>query len=272
MIDATYPADPRRHDRRTGISQGFTADKTVVLANLTVEGERRGPHAFLMSLRERGQLVQGVSVGDMGLKTTGNDLDNAWIAFDNVRLPRSSLLNAHATVDEAGRYELTTQGLAPFEMIGQRLYTGRVAVAAAALSYRRKLFEVTKAYADAKPIWSPLATPDEQPRLSSIPQLRALFEEAEETAGRLEAYVGRLERELCGLLREGAVPDAALAHQIATAKVKAVEVSRRAGLIPHRRTAAPDRIPPRRTALHRAAPYHMAPTSHTRPTHEHGRR
>ena len=64
----------------------------------------------------------------MGLKTTGNDLDNAWIAFDNVRLPRSSLLNAHATVDAHGGYELTTPGLSPFEMIGQRLYTGRVRV------------------------------------------------------------------------------------------------------------------------------------------------
>ena len=114
--------------QKNWISQGFTADKTVVLADLTVDGKRRGPHAFLMSLRQQGELVPGVSVGDMGIKTTGNDLDNAWIAFDNVRLPRSALLNAHATVSEDGEYALTTQGLAPFEMIGQRLYTGRVAV------------------------------------------------------------------------------------------------------------------------------------------------
>ena len=33
-------------------------------------------------------------------------------------------------------------GIAPFEMIGQRLYTGRVAVAQAALSYCRKLFKI----------------------------------------------------------------------------------------------------------------------------------
>jgi len=65
-------------------------------------------------------------------------------------------------------------GIAPFEMIGQRLYTGRVAVAQAALSYCRKLFEVTRAYADAKPIWSPLTKPgEEMPSLSSIPQVRA---------------------------------------------------------------------------------------------------
>ena len=99
------------------ISQGFTADKAVVLAALTVGGKnvgphaflmdpnpnphpnphphphpnpnpnpnQVGPHAFLMDLRRGGELVPGVSVGDMGIKTTGNDLDNAWINFDKVR-------------------------------------------------------------------------------------------------------------------------------------------------------------------------------------------
>jgi acyl-CoA oxidase len=114
----------------------------VVLADLTVGGKRRGPHAFLMSLRQDGAVLPGVSLGDMGVKTTGNDLDNAWIAFDSVRLPRSALLNAHADVDAAGEYALKSSGIAPFEMIGQRLYTGRVAVAQAALAYRRKLYEV----------------------------------------------------------------------------------------------------------------------------------
>ena len=31
-----------------------------------------------------GALVPGVSAGDMGDKTIGNDLDNAWITFDKV--------------------------------------------------------------------------------------------------------------------------------------------------------------------------------------------
>jgi acyl-CoA oxidase len=34
------------------ISQGFVADKAVVLADLTVGGERKGPHAFLMDMRK----------------------------------------------------------------------------------------------------------------------------------------------------------------------------------------------------------------------------
>jgi hypothetical protein len=31
----------------------------------------------------------------MGKKTVGNDLDNAWIAFENVKLPKSALLNRY---------------------------------------------------------------------------------------------------------------------------------------------------------------------------------
>lgn len=41
------------------ISQGFVADKAVVLADLTVAGKSRGPHAFLMDMRRDGVLPQG---------------------------------------------------------------------------------------------------------------------------------------------------------------------------------------------------------------------
>jgi len=216
---------PTEGAHKNWISQGFTADKAVVLADLTVGGERRGPHAFLMNLRTGGELVAGVSVGDMGVKTTGNDLDNAWIAFDSVRVPRSALLNAHAQVSEGGEYSLTTAGIAPFEMIGQRLFTGRVVVAQAALSYCKKLFEVTKDYTDKKPIWSPLASPDDPLLLSGIPQLRALFAEADERIAQMESFVGRCESQLSPLLAGRAVPSADLTNAIAVAKVKAVETS-----------------------------------------------
>ena len=108
-------------------------------------------------------------------------------------------------------------------MIGQRLYTGRVAVAQAALAFRRQVFEVTEAYAKQKPI------PDVAGRkgrvLADIPQLRALFADAAKRADALEAFVGTCEDRLAPLLKTGAVPDADLALAIATAKVRAVEDS-----------------------------------------------
>jgi len=89
-------------------------------------------------------------------------------------------------------------------MIGQRLYTGRVAVAQAALAFRRQVFEVTEAYARQKPI------PDVAGRkgrvLADIPQLRALFADAAARADALEAFVGTCEDKLAPLLKTGAVP------------------------------------------------------------------
>jgi acyl-CoA oxidase len=94
----------------------------------------------------------------------------------------------------------------------------------AALAYRAKLFEVTKEYADGKLIPN-LTNPAEPKALSSIPQLKALFQEAESRSAEIESFVAACEDALTPLLRVGASPDPDLAHAIATAKVKAVEVS-----------------------------------------------
>lgn len=92
---------PNEDARKVWISQGLTASQMVVVADLRVEGQSHGPHAFLMPLRdaESGELTAGVSVGDMGSKTVANDLDNAWISFDHVAMPRSALLDRFCTVD-----------------------------------------------------------------------------------------------------------------------------------------------------------------------------
>ena len=67
---------PDTASEKNWISQGFTADKAVVLADLTVGGVSHGPHAFLTDLRDAdtGALVPGVEITDMGRKTVGNDL------------------------------------------------------------------------------------------------------------------------------------------------------------------------------------------------------
>ena len=229
---------PNEGARKNWISQGLVADKTVVVADLRIDGKSYGPHAFLMDLCVNGRVVPGVSHGDMGRKTVGNDLDNAWIAFDGVRLPHGALLNRYADVED-GKYVQKVKGIPVFHMIGQRLFSGtrpapprpapprpapprpapprpapprpcgdqrmqgpslcvrggrggagrgwfgarasesrrgaagRVAVAQAALEFRRGLFEATRAYTDRKRCWGPV----EEQVLSGIPQLKALYAE-----------------------------------------------------------------------------------------------
>ena len=204
------------------ISQGLVADKTVVVADLRIGGKSYGPHAFLMYLRRPdGELVAGVSTTDMGLKTVGNDLDNASIAFDNVVIPKSALLSKFADIEDGNKYVQKVEGLPVFHMIGQRLFTGRVAVAQAAMAFRQGLFDKTKAFTDQKQCWAPKG----ELVLSGIPQLKALYKEAEAEADQLNAFVAECERRLCECLRNDKLPSIELVEAIACAKVKCVERS-----------------------------------------------
>ena len=204
------------------ISQGITCDKLVVMANLSVKGKSVGPHAFVTDFRRDGKVVDGITFGDMGVKTVGNDLDNAWLKFENVEMPRDALLNRYADIDETtGEYATKVKGIRPFDMIGQRLFTGRVAVAQAALTFRDKLFEQTKQYSDNKKCWAPKG----EPVLSDIPQLKALYKECEAEASRIQRFVDSCETELCETLREDTMPSLDLVEAIAVAKVSAVEMA-----------------------------------------------
>ena len=214
---------PTEGARKNWISQGFTADKTVVLADLIVGEKSRGPHAFLMDFRKKdGSLCDGITADDMGVKTVGNDLDNAWLSFDKVVLPHDALLSKYAEVDEAsGEYNMKVKGVRPFDMIGQRLYTGRVAVAQAALEYRRELFRRTKEYSDNKSTFAFKGSPV----LSDIPQLTAIYKENEEKQASLDAFVNSCELALSECLKNSEPPSSKLVDAIATCKVRAVEES-----------------------------------------------
>ena len=173
-----------------------------------------------MDFRVGGALAPGVRLADMGKKTVCNDLDNAWIAFDGVRVPRSALLDGQCSLDAAGTYRAARPGVHPMEMIGQRLFTGRVAVAQSALVFGRWLFGKTREYADNKLCWAPRGA---RPPLSMLPQLSALYDEADEAFEYAEGYAAACERRLCAALRAGEIPKPALVEAIAVAKVRAVE-------------------------------------------------
>ena len=92
-------------------------------------------------------------------------------------------------------------------------------MAQAALEYRRKLFEVAQQYAETKPVWSPVAGPDGMPVLSGIPQLKALFAEADQRGAQMDAFVAKCEAELSACLALGKMPNTQLTEAIAIAKV-----------------------------------------------------
>ncbi|KAJ9457412.1 Acyl-coenzyme A oxidase [Diplonema papillatum] len=222
VLNTVHPDTPEltAGSTKNWISQGLVADKAVVIADLWVNGKSHGPHGFFTDLRKDGETVPGVVLGDMGRKTVGNDLDNAWIAFDGVRVPKATMLSRFAAI-EGGEYKQKVQGVPVFHMIGQRLFTGRVAVAQAALEFRRSIFAQTKAFADGKTCWDPRGPKP----LSSLPQLSRLFAENEKGQAELDAFVSKCEAQLCKALTTKELPSLQLVEAIAVAKVVAVERS-----------------------------------------------
>ncbi|KAH8069666.1 acyl-CoA oxidase [Aureococcus anophagefferens] len=216
-------ATPNEAAHKNWISQGYTAEHGVVVARLLIKGEDKGPHAFLMRLRDAasGEPMPGVSVVDMGLKTVANDLDNAAFGFDGVRLPRTALLNKFCDVDDDGAYVQTTDERMRIEVIGQRLMTGRMAIAEAALVFAKGLHAKTRAYADAK-VCNGLAG---EVMLSDMPQLKAVLDESDRELDAVVAYCVAVEAELSHCLRTGAIPSDLLVEKIAVAKIKAIDVS-----------------------------------------------
>mmetsp|Transcript_40073 Transcript_40073/g.67199 ORF Transcript_40073/g.67199 Transcript_40073/m.67199 type:complete len:482 (+) Transcript_40073:132-1577(+) len=203
------------------ISSGLVADKTVVVANLRLKGKSYGPHAFLIDMRRNGELVPGVMVGDMGRKTLGNDLDNAWIMFNDVNVPYQALLDKYAEVDAGHNYVPKLKGVPEFHRIGQRLFTGRVAVAQAALEFRRWLFAKTTEYANERQCWTPAG---DRP-LAEVPQLKQLLQENDRNQREMDVFVSECEAQLCVCLRADVLPSVTLCDAIAVAKAKAVEDS-----------------------------------------------
>jgi acyl-CoA oxidase len=108
----------------------------TVFGQLIVDGISHGVHAILVHLRDSShKLLPGISVEDCGYKIGLNGVDNGRIWFDQVRVPRTNLLNRFGDVDEDGKYT------SPIEHAGKRFFTmlgtlvgGRVCVPRAGLS------------------------------------------------------------------------------------------------------------------------------------------
>lgn len=210
------------------ISQGFVAECGVVIADLILDGKSYGPHPFYMDLRNEatGSLLPGIRIEDMGTKTIANDLDNARVWFDSVRLPKASLLRKFADIDTTapggGSYVQVRDGeRMRIEVIGQRLLTGRIAIAEAALVSARVLHMKTEEYAATK-VCNGLAG---ETTLAQMPQLRSVLHESYVELDAMASFASSVEARLNECLSAGTIPDADLVEAIGVCKIKCIEVA-----------------------------------------------
>jgi acyl-CoA oxidase len=120
----------------------------VVFAQLKVGGENHGVHALLVPLRdEKRRLLKGVRIEDGGEKMGLAGVDNGYIWFEQVRVPREALLNRYADVTPEGRYEspIDNPNKRFFTMLGT-LVQGRVCVSGASVSAAKSALTIAVRY------------------------------------------------------------------------------------------------------------------------------
>jgi acyl-CoA oxidase len=83
-----------------------TCTHAAVYAQLIIKGKRHGVKTFVVQLRDTKtfQLMPGVVIGDCGAKMGRHGIDNGWIQFTHVRIPRSHMLMKHSKVMRDGKY------------------------------------------------------------------------------------------------------------------------------------------------------------------------
>ncbi len=121
----------------------------VVFAQLEVNGQKHGVHAFLVPIRdENGEPASGVTIEDNGLKMGLNGVDNGRIWFNQVKVPRAEMLNRFADITADGQYrsDIQSQGARFFAMIGT-LVSGRISIAATANSAAKSALAIATRYA-----------------------------------------------------------------------------------------------------------------------------
>lgn len=81
---------------------GHTANYCVVVAQLHTKGQCHGIHSFIVQVRdeETHMPLAGIRVGEIGAKMGLNMINNGFIGFNHVRIPRRHLLMKHAQVLE----------------------------------------------------------------------------------------------------------------------------------------------------------------------------
>lgn len=106
----------------------------TVFAQLITNGVNHGVHCFYVPLRgEDGVDLPGIGREDDGLKGGLNGIDNGRLSFDQVRIPRTNLLNRYGDVAADGTYSsaIDSPGRRFFTMLGT-LVQGRVSLDGAA--------------------------------------------------------------------------------------------------------------------------------------------
>ncbi|XP_030557915.1 probable peroxisomal acyl-coenzyme A oxidase 1 isoform X2 [Drosophila novamexicana] len=107
---------------------GHSSNYSLVMAQLYIDGELKGPHLFYVQVREEDTFEPrpGVHIGEIGKKMGFLGVNNGFLGMKNVRIPRSRMMMRHAQVLRDGSYvKSPVDALAYFAMVSTRCIISR---------------------------------------------------------------------------------------------------------------------------------------------------
>lgn len=85
---------------------GHTSNYVVVIAQTYSLGELHGIRTFMVQQRDEDtwQPLPGIRIGEIGVKMGLSGVNNGYVGFENVRVPRNAMLMANAQINEDGSF------------------------------------------------------------------------------------------------------------------------------------------------------------------------
>ncbi|CUM51923.1 uncharacterized protein AC631_05192 [Debaryomyces fabryi] len=121
-----------------------SATHAAVYARLIVHGKDYGVKTFVVPLRDSNHdLMPGVSVGDIGAKMGRDGIDNGWIQFSAVRIPRFFMLQKFTKVTAEGKVTLPPNN----QLSYSALLGGRVVMVKDAFRWSSRVITIALRYA-----------------------------------------------------------------------------------------------------------------------------
>ncbi len=169
---------PRESSAKTYIGNAAAhGHLAAVFGQLIVDGVQRGVHCILVPLRDAdGRTLPGVTIGDNGHKGGLLGVDNGWISFDHVRVPRDMLLDRFGSVRADGSYTSTIDNPNRrfFSMLGA-LVRGRICIGGGAAIAAKRALSIGTRYAERRSQFRHPHSDEESPLLDYLAHQRKLL-------------------------------------------------------------------------------------------------
>ena len=136
-----------------------SATHTVCYARLIVQGKDYGVKTFVVQLRDpiTFQLCPGIVIGDIGTKMGRDGIDNGWIQFNNVVIPKGNMLCRFIQVVNNGNGSVKVNSQPQLDQISgySALLSGRVNMVMDSFRFGSKFSTIATRYAVGRQQFAP---------------------------------------------------------------------------------------------------------------------